>query len=62
LVVPCRTQTCEHVLKNCLRWKAQQKILWAEVREETGTGKNRFTIWDRCSQVVLDFFAITDIG
>jgi len=39
-----KTQTREHLFKNCGKWKMQQKILWAEVWEETGRGKNRFTI------------------
>ena len=29
-----KTQTREHLFKDCKRWKAQQKIQWAEVREE----------------------------
>ena len=38
----------------CPRWKAQQKILWTEVREGSGRGKSRFMIRDlfadgRCS-------------
>jgi hypothetical protein len=46
------------VFKNCPRWKPQQKIPWAEVRKESGRGKDRFTIRDlladtRCSQPVL---------
>jgi len=34
----CRypNQTREHLFKECPEWKAQQKILWAEVRKETG--------------------------
>jgi hypothetical protein len=56
---PCRTQTRDHVLKICLRWKLQKKILWAEVRKESGRGKDRFKIRGvlavtRCSQPVLD--------
>jgi hypothetical protein len=31
-----KTQTREHVFKNCPEWKLQQKDLWAEVRKETG--------------------------
>jgi len=47
--------------------KAHQKILWAEVRKESGRGKGRFTIRDlladgRCSQAVLDFLFTTDVG
>jgi len=29
-------QTREHLFKVCPEWKARQKILWAEVRKETG--------------------------
>jgi hypothetical protein len=43
---PCKMQTWEHLFKNCPRWKLQQKILWAEVRRDTGRGKNRFKIRD----------------
>jgi hypothetical protein len=32
-------QTREHIFKNCPEWKPQQKILWAEVRKETGEGE-----------------------
>jgi len=44
-----------------------QKILWAEVRKETGRGKSRWKIQDlfadqRCSQAVLDFLTATDVG
>jgi hypothetical protein len=60
-------QTREHLYKVCPEWKGQQKILWAEVRKETGRGKSRFMIRDllvdeRCSQPVLDFLATTDVG
>jgi len=30
----------------CPEWKAQQKILWAKVREEAARGKSQFKIWD----------------
>ena len=42
----CRypNQTREHLFKVCLELKAQQKILWAEVRKETGKGKDRWKI------------------
>jgi hypothetical protein len=55
-----KTQTREHLFKNCPQWKHQQKILWAAGRKETGRGKDRFKIRDlfadeRCSQVILDF-------
>jgi len=45
----------------------EQKILWAEVRNETGRWKSRWRIRDlfadkRCSQAVLDFLTSTDVG
>ena len=64
----CRypTQTREHLFKACPEWKAQQKILWAEVRKETGRWKDRWKIRDlladeRCSRAVLDFLSSTDV-
>ena len=43
--------------------RPQQKTLWAEVRKETGRGRNRFTIHDlladeRCTHAILDFCAL----
>jgi len=62
-------QTREHLFKNCPKGKGKgkQEILWAEVRKETGRGKDRFSIRDlfadeRCSQAVLDFIAATRVG
>jgi len=51
----------------CPEWKAQQKILWAEVRKETGRWKERWKIQDlladeRCGRAVLDFLSTTDVG
>ena len=45
----------------------QQKILWGEVKKETGKWKSRWKIQDlladgRCSQAVLDFLTSTDVG
>ena len=58
LVVPC---------KMCPEWKAQQKILWAEVRKETGRWRYRWKIQDlladeRYGRAVLDFLSTTDVG
>jgi len=65
----CRyqNQTREHLFKVCPEWKAQQKILWVEVRKETGRWKDRWKIRDlladeRCSRAVLDFLTSTDVG
>ena len=60
-------QTREHLFKECPEWKAQQKILWAEVRKETGRWKSRWKIRDlladeRCGRAVLDFLSTTDVG
>jgi hypothetical protein len=43
--------------------KAQQKILWVEVRKETGRGGTKSeTLTDaRCSQLVMDFLSTTDV-
>ena len=64
---PYRAQTREHLFKCCPYWKCQQKILWAEVRRETGRSKDRFNIRDlltdaRCYQAVLGFLSTTDVG
>jgi len=67
LVVQYPNQTRELLFKACPGWKAQQKVLWAEVRKETGWWKDRWKIRDlladeRCSRAVLDFLAATDVG
>ena len=55
------SQTREHLFKGCPKWKGEQKILWAEVRKETGRGESRWMIRDlfadrRCSQPVFPHF------
>jgi len=60
-------QTRDHLFEVCPEWKAQQKILWADVLKETGKWKSRWKIRDlladgRCSQAVLDFLSATDVG
>jgi hypothetical protein len=60
-------QTREHLFKNCPRWKLQQKNLWAEVRRDTGRGRNRFRIRDlfadeRCTRAILYFLRATRVG
>jgi len=37
----CPSQIKEHLFKVCPKWKGEQKILWAEVRKETGRWKSR---------------------
>jgi ribonuclease HI len=61
------TQTRDHLFKECVEWRGQQKTLWAEVRKETGRGKRRWKVRElladeRCSRAVLDFLATTDVG
>jgi len=51
----------------CPEWKAQQKILWAEVRKETGRWKDWWKIRDlladkRRGRAVLDLLSTTDVG
>jgi len=65
----CRypNQTRKHLFKVCPEWKAQQKILLAEVRKETGRGKDLWKIRnlladERCGRAVLDFPSTTDVG
>jgi len=36
-----RTQTREHLFKNCDRWRPQQKIMWAGAATRTGEGDTR---------------------
>ena len=60
-------QTWEHLFKECPEWKPQQRILWAEVKKETGRGKDRWKVRDlladgRCARATLDFLSSTDVG
>ena len=59
-------QTREHLFKVCPEWKAQRKILRAEVRKEAGRWKDRWNIRDladeRCGRAVLDSLSTTDVG
>jgi hypothetical protein len=64
---PCKVQTREHLFRNCPRWKAQQKIVWAEVWKEAGRGKDRFKIRDlfaneQCTRSILDILHTTEVG
>jgi hypothetical protein len=63
----CLTQTRDHLLKGCPRWKGQQKTLWKEVWKETGRGKRWWKAHElfadrRCGQAMLDFLSSTDVG
>ena len=57
-----RIQTREHLFKERPEWKAQQKILWAEVRkEETGSGRvggGSGTSWPMGGSVRLFFVCL----
>jgi len=60
-------QTRDHLFKECPERKPQQKILWAEVKQETGRWKDRWKVRDRmadgrCSRAVLGFLSLTDVG
>ena len=62
-----RTQTRDHFFKGCPEWKLQRQILWAEVKEETGRGRDRWKVRDlladeHCVRPVLDFLATTGVG
>ena len=60
-------QTRDHLLKECPKWKDQQKVLWKEVWKETEKRKwqwkaHKLFADARCSQAVLDFLASTEVG
>ena len=42
----CPAQTRDHLFKVCPEWKLQQKVLWAEVQQETRRWKSRSKIRD----------------
>jgi hypothetical protein len=61
------TQTRDHLFEECIEWWEQQRILWAEVRKETGRWKSRWKVRDlladeRCSRAELGFLSTTDVG
>jgi len=60
-------QSREHLFKSCKKWKSQQAILWAEVREKTKKRKGQVQISElfveeKCSPVVLDFLRCTGVS
>lgn len=60
-------QAREHLFRNCPQWRAQQKMLWMEVRRDTGMGKNRAKMRDlfvdeRYTRAILDFLRTTQVG
>ena len=62
-----RTQTRDHLFKECPEWKPPQNILWADVKTETRRWKARWKVQDlladgRCSRAVLAILAATDVG
>jgi len=63
----CPSQTRDHLLKSCPRWKSEQKTLWEEVWKEAGRGRWRWKAHElfaeqSCSQAVLDFLSVTEVG
>jgi len=58
-----RTQTRDHLFKECPEWKPQQKILWEQVLKETERGEEPVEVLadGRCSRAVLDILS-TDVG
>jgi hypothetical protein len=67
LVVPVQDPDARACLQKLPWVEDTGKILWAEVRKESGRGKGWFKIRDhfvntRCSQPVLDFLSTTDVG
>jgi hypothetical protein len=61
------TQTREHLFKTCTAWRQQQKMLWKEVRLQTGLGRDRFWIADmfadeRYMEAIIAFLESTDMG
>ena len=60
-------QTRDHLFKYCYRWKVQQAVLWARVKEATKKAKRKWRVGDlledeRCSPAVLDFLRSTHVG
>ena len=54
-------------MKRCPRWKKEQKVLWEEVRKETGKGRERWKVHElfaevECSQAVLDILSSMEVG
>jgi len=41
-----KLQAPKHVPKNCPKWGEQQKVVWGEIWEEAGRGRDRFRIRD----------------
>jgi len=67
LVVPVSDADPGYLFKECPERKPHQKILWAEVKKETGRWEDRWKVQDlladaRCSRAVLDFLSSTDVG
>ena len=63
----CPRQTRDHLLKRCPRCKSEQKTLWEEVWKEAGRGRWQWKAHElfaeqRCSQAVLDFLSVTEVG
>jgi len=55
------------LFKHCRKWEQQQKVLWVEVRKETGKGKDSYAIRDQLADeqyegAILDFLRTTEVG
>jgi len=60
-------QTRDHLFKHCCKWKDQQAVMLARVKEVTKRGKQEWRAGDlladeECSQAVLDFLQSTHVG
>jgi len=54
-------------LKRCPRWKCGRGTLWEEVWKKAGRGRWRWKAHElfaeqSCSQAVLDFLSVTEVG
>jgi len=60
-------QTRGHLFNHCYKWKDQQAVMWARVKEATTRGKQKWRVGDlladeRCSPAVLYFLRSTHVG
>jgi len=60
-------QARDHLFKHCYKWKDQQAVMWARVKEATKRGKQKWRVGDlladeRRSLAVLDLLRSTHVG